>query len=160
MWDQKWKRERERRRRHEEDNTRMDSSTLTECHIGDIPHIPRPDGDVLAVALAARDVAAGVRAGIAGAPFPRPVGQRRTICETDMRNRQRSTTRAHTSKSGSLQFGSRVGRKRRCRFVHHGRRNRHGNGSLQSSSSARASLRLLKRVAIVRMLSQLRCCML
>ena len=78
MWDQKWKRE--RRRRHEEDNTGMDSSTLTECHIGDIPHIPRPDGDVLAVALAARDVAAGVRAGgIAGAPFPRPVGNGRAV---------------------------------------------------------------------------------
>ena len=31
---------RERRRRHEEDNTRMDSSTLTGIHIGDLPDIP------------------------------------------------------------------------------------------------------------------------
>ena len=74
MWDQKWKRERERRRRHEEDNTRMDSSTLTVSHIGDIPDIPRPDGAVLAVALAARDVAVGVRAGSAVARLPGAVG--------------------------------------------------------------------------------------
>ena len=65
---------RERRRRHEEDNTRMDSSTLTVCHIGDIPDIPRPDGAVLAVALAARDVAVGVRAGSAVARLPGAVG--------------------------------------------------------------------------------------
>ena len=38
MWDQKWKRE--RRRRHEEDNTRMDSSTLTIFHNGDLLDIP------------------------------------------------------------------------------------------------------------------------
>ena len=39
------KRERERERDgdgrgHEEDNTRMDSSTLTAIHIGDLPDIP------------------------------------------------------------------------------------------------------------------------
>ena len=61
---------RERRRRHEEDNTRVDSSALTVSHIGDLPDIPRPDGAVLAVALAARDVAVGVRAGSAAAGFP------------------------------------------------------------------------------------------
>ena len=65
---------RERRRRHEEDNTRMDSSTLTAIHIGDTPDIPRPDGAVLAVALAARDVAVGVRAGSAVARLPGAVG--------------------------------------------------------------------------------------
>ena len=65
---------RERRRRHEEDNTRMDSGTLTESHIVDIPDIPRPDGAVLAVALAARDVAVGVRAGSAVARLPGTVG--------------------------------------------------------------------------------------
>ena len=70
MWDQKWKRERERWRRHEEDNTQMDSSTLTVSHIGDIPYIPRRDSVVLAVALAARDVAVGVRAGSAVAKLP------------------------------------------------------------------------------------------
>ena len=32
--------ERERWRRHEEDNTWMDSSTLTGSHIGDLPDIP------------------------------------------------------------------------------------------------------------------------
>ena len=32
--------ERERWRRHEEDNTQMDSSTLTLSHIGDTPDIP------------------------------------------------------------------------------------------------------------------------
>ena len=31
---------RERRRRHVEDNTRMDSSTLTGKHSGDLPDIP------------------------------------------------------------------------------------------------------------------------
>ena len=31
---------REGRRRHEEDNTGMDSSTLTPSHIGDLPDIP------------------------------------------------------------------------------------------------------------------------
>ena len=65
---------RERRRRHEEDNTRMDSSALTVSHIGDIPDTPRPDGAVLAVALAARDVAVGVRAGSAVAGLPGAVG--------------------------------------------------------------------------------------
>ena len=65
---------RERRRRHEEDNTRMDSSTLTAIHIGDHPDIPRPDGAVLAVALAARDIAVGVRAGSAVAGLPGAVG--------------------------------------------------------------------------------------
>ena len=65
-------RERERERTHEEDNTWMAStgSTLTVSHIGDIPDIPRPDGAVLAVALAARDVAVGVRAGSAVARPP------------------------------------------------------------------------------------------
>ena len=71
-------RERWRRRRHEEDNTRMDSSTLTVSHIGDLPDIPRPDGAVLAVALAARDVAVGVLAGSAAAGFPGAVGIHRT----------------------------------------------------------------------------------
>ena len=33
-------RERERLRRHEEENTRMDSSTLTVIRIGDLPDIP------------------------------------------------------------------------------------------------------------------------
>ena len=68
------KRETWRWRRHEEDNTRMDSSTLTPLHIDDIPNIPRPDGAVLAVALAARDVAVGVRAGSAVAGLPGAVG--------------------------------------------------------------------------------------
>ena len=52
----------------------MDSSTLTVYHIGDLPDIPRPDGAVLAVALAARDVAVGVRAGSAVARLPGAVG--------------------------------------------------------------------------------------
>ena len=52
----------------------MDSSTLTGSHIGDIPDIPRPDGAVLAVALAARDVAVGVCAGSAVARLPGAVG--------------------------------------------------------------------------------------
>ena len=45
----------------------MDSSTLTGFHIGDLRDNPRPDGAVLAVALAAWDVAVGVRAGNAAA---------------------------------------------------------------------------------------------
>ena len=49
----------------------MDSSTLTAIHIGDLRDNPRPDGAVLAVALAARDVAVGVRAGSAVARSPR-----------------------------------------------------------------------------------------
>ena len=54
------------------DNTGMDSSsTLTAIHIGDLRDNPRPDGAVLAVALAARDVAVGVRAGTAVARLPR-----------------------------------------------------------------------------------------
>ena len=65
---------RERRRRHEEDNTRMDSSTLTVSHMGDIPDIPRPDGAILAVALIVRDVAVGVCAGSALTRLPGAVG--------------------------------------------------------------------------------------
>ena len=49
-------------------------SALTVCHIGDLPDIPRPDGAVLAVTLAARDVAVGVRAGSAVARLPGAVG--------------------------------------------------------------------------------------
>ena len=52
----------------------MDSSTLTPCHIGDLRDNPRPDGAVLAVALAARDLAVGVRAGSAVAGLPGAVG--------------------------------------------------------------------------------------
>ena len=57
----------------------MDSSTLTESHMGDIPDIPRPDGAVLAVALAARDVAVGVCAGSAVARYP---GTGSAVCVT------------------------------------------------------------------------------
>ena len=49
-------------------------SALTVCHISDLPDIPRPDGAGLAVALAAWDVAVGVRAGIAVARLPEAVG--------------------------------------------------------------------------------------
>ena len=49
-------------------------STLTGSHIGNLRDNPRPDGAVLAVALAARDVAVGVRAGSAVARPPGAVG--------------------------------------------------------------------------------------
>ena len=52
----------------------MDSSTLTVIHTGNLRDNPRPDGAVLAVALAARDLAVGVRAGSAVARLPGTVG--------------------------------------------------------------------------------------
>ena len=76
---------RERRRRNEEDNTRMDSSALTVSHIGDIPDIPRPDGAVLAAALVDPDVAVGVRAGSAVARLPGAVGTVRAVRVTRTR---------------------------------------------------------------------------
>ena len=72
---ERWRRE----RRHEEETTRgwtVPGSTLTVIHTGDLPDNPRPDGAVLAVALAARDVFVGVRAGSAVAGLPGAVGIR------------------------------------------------------------------------------------
>ena len=119
---------RERRRRHEEDNTRMDSSTLTVSHIGDLPNVPRPDGAVLAVALAARDVAVGVRAGSAVAIQP---GAERAVRVTT-RNRKalpaRSDAPEHAPAAGRavpLQLRPGPRRKRRLdreRSPHRGQR--------------------------------------
>ena len=125
------KRETWRRRRHEEDNTRMDSSTLTGSHIGDLPDIPRPDGAVLAVALAARDVAVGVRAGSAVAGLPGAVGSGRAVRVT-LINREalpaRSDAPEHAASAGRavpLQLRPSPRRKRRLhreRLPHHDQR--------------------------------------
>ena len=100
---------RERRRRHEEDNTRMDSSTLTHIHIGDHPDIPRPDGAVLAVALAARDVDVGVRAGSAVARLPGAVGTGNAVRVTRTR-RARTRREALPARSDAPEHAASAGR--------------------------------------------------
>ena len=81
----------------------MDSSTLTPFHIGDLPDIPYPDGAVLAVALAARDVAVGVRAGSAIAFLPGAVGTVMAVRVTKSRREAlpaRSDAPEHAASAG------------------------------------------------------------
>ena len=124
---------RERRRRHEEDNTRVDSSTLTVSHIGDIPDTPRPDGAILAVALAARDVAVGVRAGSAVARLPGAVGTVRAVRVTRPRRKAlpaRSDAPEHAASAGRavpLQLRPGPRRKHRLRRVAQSHQQRHGH---------------------------------
>ena len=109
---------RERRRRHEEDNTWMDSSTLTVCHIGDIPDIPRPDGAVLAIALAARDVAVGVHAGNTVARHPGLAEAQHIILGITISLPARSDAPEHAASAGRaapLQLRPGPRRKRRLR---------------------------------------------
>ena len=111
----------------------MDSSTLTVSHIGDLRDNPRPDGAVLAVALAARDVAVGVRAGNAVARLIGTAGTGRALSVTTRKIRRKplpalSDAPEHAASAGRavpLQLRPGPRRKRRLdreRSPHRGQR--------------------------------------
>ena len=109
----------------------MDSSKLTGKHIGDLRDNPRPDGAVLAVALAAWDVAVGVHAD-AVARHPRAIGIGVTVRVTRIRPKAlpaRSDAPEHAASAGRavpLQLRPGPRRKRRL-HVAQSHQQRHGH---------------------------------